>query len=457
MADVIILGAGLTGVCAAYHLDRLGISYNIFEQHERAGGLLRSVQEQGYTFDYTGHLLHISDPAFKAFLDTIAGLTAFELVQRKSGVYSNNIHTEYPFQMNLFGLPTNVIAECIEGYIKRHTHIRKPTNFHQWVMKYFGAGMGKHFFFPYNSKLLHYDLKKVHPSWTGRFVPSTNLQAIIAGAIAPQERVGVGYNSAFYYPKAGGIEFIIKKIVAQLAQPITTNHTVERIDAVNKKVYFTNGHSENYQQIISTLPLTHLLRMTQSSANTQLHNAANKLLCNSVININLGLDIPLTIDKHWLYFPDPQLPFYRLGFWHNLSARATPVGHSGVYGELSYLPGSTSPAALQGTIAQAVTKTLAFLNVERQHKIVEKVLHLEHAYVIYDGWRERHLPQLLAHMSTLGIHSTGRYGAWKYSSMQEAFQDGMQAATHVAQNVHLIPNHQEKGVARGRGSSTVLP
>ena len=44
---VTILGAGLTGLSAAYHLK---INYEIFESESEAGGLCRSVKENGFVF-----------------------------------------------------------------------------------------------------------------------------------------------------------------------------------------------------------------------------------------------------------------------------------------------------------------------------------------------------------------------------------------------------------------------
>ncbi len=63
--------------------------------------------------------------------------------------------------------------------------------------------------------------------------------------------------------------------------------------------------------------------------------------------------------------------------------------------------------------------------------VVRKDLHLKYAYVIYDAWREKHLENLLKNLAHDGILSTGRYGGWKYSSMQEAVIDGKIASEQL--------------------------
>ncbi len=456
MADVVILGAGLTGLSAAYHLEKAGIEYEIYEKSDRPGGLLKSSQQSGYTFDHTGHFLHISDEHFKTFLNDTVGLTAFDTVQRRSAIYSQGVFTQYPFQMNLYGLPTSVMAECIEGFVKRSQKSTEPQTFHQWVLKHFGKGFGKYFFFSYNKKILAYDLKKVHPAWTGRFVPSTSLESIIKGCSKPDAPSTAGYNSSFIYPKSGGIECIIRAIGDKLLQPIQAGRDAIHIDPITRTVHFSNGTKTTYKHLISTIPLTRLLSSLHEPSSSNIAINKSKLLHNSVGNINIGFNTKLPFDQHWIYFPEEEFPFYRLGFWHNVSASLAPKGHSAVYGEFSYLPG-TSATRVNQMLTQTRQKMLSFLGASPHDITIEKNLHIEHAYVIYDSWRQNNVPQLLNHLQTLHIHSTGRYGAWKYSSMQEAYQDGKATVEAISRLIENNPNFVTKGAQGGSRATTFLP
>jgi len=437
VAEVVIIGAGLTGLSAAYHFEKKGFfDYEIYEKNDRAGGLLRSTQQDGFTFDYTGHLLHVNDDYFESFLETITGLDTFNNIERRSAIYSHNVTTDYPFQINLHGLPTDVITDCIQGYITRKTSIRSPQNFYDWVMKHFGKGFGKHFFFSYQEKILAYDIKKVHPGWTGRFVPKTSLESIIKGALQKKPPSGIGYNSSFYYPKSGGIEFLIKQMKKQLTNPIQVKKQAEYIDTQKKIVHFTDGTSKSYNKLISTMPLNTLLTQVNTSSRSVLGKASEKLLCNSVVNFNLGFIAENLSDKHWIYFPEKDIPMYRLGFWHNICPASVPLGYSAIYGEYAYLKEKTSRNALKKITENAIDKTLKFLGLSEKHIALEKVLNLDHAYVIYDGWREKNLPRLLALLAEKDIHSVGRYGSWKYSSMQEAVLDGKKAAEMLSSKIN---------------------
>ncbi len=426
MSRVVVLGAGLTGLSTVYHLEKLGFEdVVLFEQHESHGGLARSVQHDGFTFDYTGHLIHINDPYFQKFINTVMGPDSLDHLNRHSYVYSHNRYTHYPFQMNLHGQPSEVVRDCIHGFVTRKK-VRSPKTFHEWVLTHFGAGLGKHFFFPYNTKQLAYDLRKVDPGWVGRFVPKTDLNAFLRGALEPTD-TSVGYNKTFCYPKKGGIQALANGVANQLTTPITTRSRVASVDLKNKTVHLENGRSERFEVLVTTLPLDTFLRLSTESSSSSLSSAQRYLKCNAVINFNLGLNVADVGDKHWVYFPEETYPFYRLGFWHNFSSSMAPPGCTAVYGEISHMPGSRTKDH-RPAIEKAIDKTLAVLGLNASNVITRKILHLPHAYVIYNGWRKKNLHRLQSRLENMGVYSVGRFGSWKYSSMQEAILDGRETA-----------------------------
>ncbi len=436
MTKVVILGSGLTGLSAAYHFEQHGFfDFKIFEKNNCAGGLLRSFYQDGFTFDFTGHLLHISDPEFYKFIDDVAGINNFFVQKRNSFIYTHKNFIPYPFQSNLYNLPKEVIIDCINGYINRRKSTKNPKSFHEWVLKYFGSGIGKHFFFPYNSKLLAYNLKEISPAWTGRFVPKTNLQTILRSALNKNISSNIGYNSNFYYPKQGGIQFLINKLEKKIKNKIYKNHKAININLKNKTIQFENGHVEKFEKLISTIPLDILLKNLNEKSNSKLKNASTKLLCNSIINFNIGFNINKIKDKHWIYYPEKKYPFYRIGFWQNICKSSVPINSSAIYGEISYL----NKTKTNKQINNMIKKSLELLKFSDKNIITNKTLHLTHAYVIYNNWREKNLKSLHKKLNETSIFSVGRYGEWKYSSMQEAFIDGKNIVNKILKLINFLP------------------
>lgn len=423
MAKFVIIGAGLTGLSAAYHLEKKGFTdYALFEKEQSIGGLCRSVEQDGFTFDYTGHLLHTSDPYFRTLLENLVGLKQLNAIERRSFVYSEETYTHYPYQINLHGLSPATIIDCITGYIQRPITKRNPKTFTEWVNHNFGEGFGKHFFLPYQEKIFAYDPHKLSASWTGRFVPSTSLDKIIRGALEKPTHESIGYNANFLYPKKGGIFSWVNTFASHITKPIHTNFCVKQINLKNKTVSFTNGHIEPFDELITTIPLDSMLGLVQEKSHTTLQRARKHLLCNSVVNFNLGINHPDVSDKHWIYFPEKQYPFYRIGFPHNFSEHMAPTGHSSLYGEFSHI--NQSRDWINRTLKHALTATKKLLSINDADIATECIMPISHAYVIYDFWREAHLPKLLKQLQEQHVYSIGRYGEWKYASMQEAVLDG---------------------------------
>jgi protoporphyrinogen oxidase len=127
---IVILGAGLAGLSAAYQAKKAGKAALLFEAQSRPGGLVRSERVNGFTFDYTGHLLHLREPRTQALVNDELGLRAkFAPVQRDSWVYANQRFTRAPYQANLYGQPLSVVHECLQGVLQAHGVIASPAPF----------------------------------------------------------------------------------------------------------------------------------------------------------------------------------------------------------------------------------------------------------------------------------------------------------------------------------------
>src|SRR5262249_2393021 len=214
-ARVVILGGGLTGISTAYHLRR---PWLLLEKEARLGGHARTDETRGFHFDRTGHWLHLRDPYTKAL---VAELLPGQMVPvaRKARIFSHGVLTRYPFQGNLYGLPPEVISECLIDFVRAAADPRSqepPKNFEDFCLKKFGAGISRHFMIPYNQKLWGVHPREITAEWCSRFVPIPKLEDVIKGAVGdvPPE---IGYNIQFLYPQTGGIETLTRALTARLA------------------------------------------------------------------------------------------------------------------------------------------------------------------------------------------------------------------------------------------------
>ncbi|PKM92720.1 MAG: protoporphyrinogen oxidase [Elusimicrobia bacterium HGW-Elusimicrobia-4] len=428
--NIVIIGGGITGLSVAYHLKNE--KYVLLEKEHSVGGLCKSVTDKnGFTYDYTGHLLHIKSRYVKKLVKKLLKKN-LTLKNRNSWIYSNNVFTRYPFQANLFGLPEKIIYECIEGFIKSKLQnsqlstLNSQLSFHDWCLKTFGNGISKYFMFPYNEKLWKIDIKKLTCDWLGNYVPQPTLQEVIKGAFTDDNKK-IGYNATFFYPKMGGIQSLIDALKKNIPK-IKTDVKISSID-ISKKIVKTNNGNIQYKNLVNTIPLPEIVKLIKSVPEN-VKKASKKLKWTSVLNINLGIKRKNISDKHWIYFPEKKFNFYRAGFYRNFSESLCPDGTSSMYIEISYPPDSRRAGRNRKISKEKMLKkTIGELKsagvLKSSDKIIsECILDIPYAYVIYDKNRKSSLETIRNYLRKNFIFSIGRFGGWQYSTMEDAILEG---------------------------------
>ena len=425
MKKTVVIGGGLAGLSGAFHLkDTESI---VFEREDCVGGLCRSFTQDGFTFDVTGHLLHLKNPYTRELIEEILP-AAFQPHERHAAIYSKSVTTPYPFQANTHGLPVEVVKECVLGFVEslnsNHTESR---NFHEWVTKTFGSGIAKHFMLPYNEKFWKRDLKDITADWVSWSIPKPTLEEVINGALG-LTNTGMGYNPRFSYPSQGGIECIPNALAGRL-DTIHTGHVLVAVDPDNKILYFANGREESYDQMLTTAPLPAFYELLRDPPE-KLLAAARGLSALAVLNINIGVDRERISDKHWIYFPEDKFVFSRVGFPMNFSTSAGPAGTSSVYIEITHDPSETQD--VEALYERSIQDLNACGILRPEDSILTRhVIRISHAYVVFDHHRQRCLDDLILYLKTRDIHTAGRYGLWDYYSMEDSILSGKAAAEAI--------------------------
>src|ERR1700679_3822125 len=154
--QTLIAGGGLAGLACAREVADGSRSCLLVENKKEIGGLCRSVLDQGFSFDYTGHFLHFHKPALRQWASRYIG-KVFKERRRHAVIYTQGGYSEYPYQENNAGLRPATSRENVLGYLEAALHQRfgnKKSNqsqsFKSWCLQSFGPGISRHFMFPYN-------------------------------------------------------------------------------------------------------------------------------------------------------------------------------------------------------------------------------------------------------------------------------------------------------------------
>ncbi|MDD5594994.1 MAG: FAD-dependent oxidoreductase [Candidatus Omnitrophica bacterium] len=424
---ILILGAGLSGLSAAWHLQKKGSNCLLFEKEEQAGGLCRSKKLDGFTFDNCGHLLHFRDPYTFALAKNL--LKGNLLKHKKSAwIYSHSRFTRYPFQANLYGLPRRVIKECLSGFIRAQRLSQKEkqskNTFLDWINCSFGEGISQHFMVPYNDKFWTEHPANLTCDWFEGFIPKPTLKEVISGAIRENKKA-FGYNAVFWYPKKGGIQEISNHFCAQIKN-LYLRHEADYLDIKNKQLHFKNGKKYQYDFLISTLALPEILRLNKCLP-SEVSVALKSLRYNSIFNLNLGVSGEIMPDKHWVYFPEKSFVFFRVGFPKNFSPELSPQKTSSLYIEVSY--SKERPIDKNTIVERAIKGLISTKIIKSTNKILVKDINqIKYGYIIYDRARAEAVKTVNSFLEKNQIFPIGRYGSWSYKSMEDCLLDGKKTA-----------------------------
>ena len=434
---VVILGAGLTGLSAAYHLQ--GVPRVLVERAGAVGGKARSERVRGHTFDITGHWLHLRDPRMQALVSQLfadddgqgPGSTALERIDRVTRVFSHGALLAYPFQANLHGLPLEIVQECLVELVAARERAARgegqaPATFEEFAVARFGKGIARHFFVPYNTKLWGMNPDQLTADWVSRFIPIPDAAQIIGGAIGLRQE-GLGYNAHFLYPKTGGIDHLPKAlrragVDGREDAELLLETALEELDVAGRRVKLTGeGDWRDYGALISSIPLPELIKRTPG-APAEVREAARRLRWVRWRYLNVGTRAPVPVDYHWVYVPELRYPFFRVGVFSNAVSSMAPRGRASLYVELNEREGPVDERAVAAALAEigAVRRVedIAFMDIREG----------EYAYVVFDDAYASSTKTIHDWLARVGVRSCGRYGAWIYNSMEDSMIQGLEAA-----------------------------
>ena len=429
----VILGAGLSGLTAGFTLQRAGEDHwQIYERESNAGGLARTVEIEGYRFDYGPHILFTIDKEMEELIRDLLG-DNFHAQERRAYIYHRayDLYTKFPFQAHLHGLPVQIVKECLVGLVKAVEAQARgefdPQNYNEWMYGFFGKGIAEHLMVPYAKKIWTVEPSTMDFSWIGRRVPTPDVERIIRGALA-NEVEQVGATSNFWYTKFGGIE-PLPTALGKRVQNIHLERTAERIELPAKQVVFGDGEVVPFDQLIYSLPLCYIPRFIPNLP-PQVQAACEGLRYQGIYCVNVGVDREAISDKHWIYYYEDEFPFHRLSLPANFSPDCVPPGKSSIATEVAF--SDVRPLDKDTAVEKTIEGLIAARLITPDDNI--SLVHTEEilpAYIIYDLNHAKYVAIIRDYLGEHGIRTVGRFGEWQYFNMDHSMRSGKTAADEI--------------------------
>ena len=411
--DTVVIGAGVSGLGFAnwWRERRPDAAVVVLEAEAEPGGYCRTVVQDGFVWDYSGHFFHFKHPAIEAWLRARMPGQDVRTVVRRAVIRYAGRDIDFPFQTHIHQLPLDDFLECLVELYFRPAGDGPPRSFGDMLVRRLGKAITEKFLRPYNEKLYATDLDRLDVDAMGRFFPHADIADIIAGMRPRGDAPGAGYNATFTYPAGGAVQYIRALLRDLPAGTVACGEPAIAIDLAAREVV-TPRRRLRFRRVVSSAPLPALARLCGIA-----HDAA-VFSSSKVLVWNLGFDRKGPRDVHWMYFPDRSLAFYRVGWYDNiLPPRPGAPDRMSLYVEIGAATGAAFDVdALRARVLDDLRREAI---VTDHHLVSHHHVVLDPAYVHITQASLAETARLRAELAGHGIHSVGRYGGWTYCSIED--------------------------------------
>jgi len=425
---VVILGAGLAGLSAAYHL---GGDVEVFEAEAHVGGHSRTKTVEGFLFDEGAHVFFGKGECADRFIwQPLAG----EFSHHRAEIFN---HYEalrfgrYPVQVNAAALAPEQATRCVLGFVEAaHRPEPEVRNYEEWCRASFGDAFSEEFMLRYARKVWTVEPSELTTEWLGSKVGGRisrpSLEQVVRGAVDrdPQE---LNYLTEFAYPR-GGFGRVAEALLAGV-RGVRLGAGLVEWSAGERRMRFADGSERRYEAVISTVPLPEVIRAA-TDAPAEVRAAGDRLLCTSIRCVNLGIAREDVGPGHWCYFYGEDIPFFRVSFPSKFAPDNAPPGAGSLSCEIAY---SRRKPLLEEGLEERVLAALRRTGLLRpdDRLLVRDQMDIPYAYVVFDFHRSAALETVHAWLRSAGVHPCGRFGEWGYHWSFEAIESGRNAAERL--------------------------
>lgn len=472
---VIVLGAGPTGLAAAWELAERGIVVEVHEKEGVVGGMSSSFERANCILDYGTHGFHRSNVENQPIVDRMIELMGddFITLRRRAAIHFQGRYFDYPLKAKdiFFGLNPFVSFLCFVDFLATRARRRmniggSEHNFEDWVTNRFGRRLYDIYFGPYTQKVWGIPPNRLTLNWAAQRIPSLSLWAVLKKAILGRgqrdesdEHSHSPYRDLFYYTEKGA-KLMWEKIadrVEELGGVIRLNSRATAINCDRDMVRSVSVESASNPSraycdwLISTIPITKMAEMLQPRPSRDFLAKVRTLKYRAMVVLFVVVKKERVSPYQWVYYSSDDIFFNRFSEFKNLTPKLMPEGRTALCLETTCFEGDEIWNAPEEKVYNECIKSLEKLGLVKKDEVETHFLvRLPYAYPIADLDYEKNFPHILGYLSGYSnLLSAGRQGSFAYLNMDQSMEEGFRAAGVISRRSKDVP---QESLAAGKGT-----
>lgn len=453
--DVVIIGAGPTGLTAAYQLEKVGKKTIVFEKDKIVGGIARTENFKGYGVDIGGHRFYTKVTEVEAMWREVLG-DDFLHRSRLSRIYYNNKFFYYPIRFFDALAKLGLVESFRVGMSYLWAKINpSPTeeNLEQWVSNRFGRRLYEVFFKTYTEKVWGIPCTEIKAEWAAQRIKGLSLTTTIKNALFQSEGKSVKtLIDAFDYPRRGpGMLWTrVQELIEAEGHRVITQADVTQIRMQGNRVsqvVARNGSGPAVvaagQEFISSMPLSELILKMEPAPPPEIVEAARRLTYRDFLTVALIIRRDDLFPDNWIYIHSPEVQVGRIQNFKNWSPEMIPDSRPGTACiGLEYFcnEGDALWRMSDEELVALGRRELAQIGLVPEEDVVEGVVYRQpKAYPVYMGEYQAYLDTIRAHLATIeNLQTAGRNGLHMYNNQDHSMLTAMLAVRNIMGEDHDI-------------------
>ena len=450
MQSAAVIGAGPAGLTAALEFSKLGVRVDVFEKYTRVGGIARTEQHKGYSFDMGGHRFYSKSSIVTDLWQELMGQD-FLLRPRLSRIYYQRKYFSYPPQIfnALYGLGVIESIRVMWSYVWCHVRPYNPVvSFEHWVTNAFGKRLFEIFFKSYTEKVWGIPCSELSSEWAAQRIRGMSIKKVLLNLI-DSRRTPTSLIEEFHYPRRG--PGMMWEKVAELIEGAQGSVQMQQdVIAIRRDGFEVKGilmedadgnqteHNSSYY--VSSMPLPELIRKFDPPAPEPVLEAAKALTHRAFLTVCLVVDHPDLFDDNWIYVHEPGVKVGRIQNYKNWSEDMVPDSTRSSLG-LEYFcdEGDELWSMSDADLVALAEAELRQIKLIPEVPILEGYVHrVADAYPVYSNAYRNELDILREFCDQFtNLCTVGRNGLHRYNNQDHSMLTGLFAARML----HLGEHH----------------